>query len=94
MLIGLLTNQTVKQGATTHVDLSYDYSNQYAGAANPTWKTGQLSKLIDNKNTARNRQYKYDRLGRLTQANGGATFNTWGQAYGYDRYGNRTSVMA
>ncbi len=89
---GLLTQQKVMQGANTHVDLSYDYSNQYAGAANPTWKTGQLSKITDNKNTNRNRKYSYDKLGRLTQAQGGATFSLWSQTYAYDQYGNRTGV--
>ncbi len=91
-LTGLLTNQKVVQGANTHVDLSYDYSNQYAGATNPTWKTGQLSKIIDNKNTNRNRKYTYDKLGRLTQAQGGGTFSLWSQTYAYDQYGNRTGV--
>ena len=90
---GLLANQKVVQGATTHVDLSYDYGNLYAGG-NATWKTGQLSKIIDNKNTNRNRQFKYDRLGRLIEAKGGATFTLWTQTYNYDQFGNRTTQSA
>lgn len=91
---GLLTNQKVKQGTTTHVDLDYNYNNLYTEPGqNATWKTGQLSQIIDNKNNARNRQYVYDKLRRLVTASGGASFNAWTQTYAYDRWGNRTSVI-
>lgn len=90
---GLLTNQKVKQGSTTHVDLTYEYGNLYAGG-NATWKTGQLSRIIDHKGSSgnRNREYHYDKLGRLAQAKGGLNGGQWNQTYSYDRYGNRTSV--
>ncbi len=90
---GLLTNQKVVQGATTHMDLSYDYGNLYAGG-NATWKTGQLSKIIDNKitNGNRNREYNYDKLGRLTQVKGGPNGGLWNQTYSYDWWGNRTGI--
>ncbi len=90
---GLLTNQKVKQGGTTHVDLTYEYGNLYAGG-NATWKTGHLSKIIDNKGTNgnRNREYNYDKLGRLSQAKGGLNGGQWSQTYGYDRWGKRISV--
>lgn len=90
---GLLTRQKVKQGSTTHLDLTYDYGNLYTESGQQaSWKTGQLSKITDNKNTDRNRQYAYDKLGRLKEAKGGVTFTRWSQTYAYDRYGNRTSV--
>jgi RHS repeat-associated protein len=90
---GFLTQQKVIQGGTNRADLSYDYGNLYTGG-NATWKTGQLSKIIDNNNTNRNRQYKYDRLGRLIEAKGGATFALWTQTYNYDQFGNRTTQSA
>jgi hypothetical protein len=40
----LLTRQKVVQGATDHVDLSYDYA--LGSGSNPTWNTGQLRKII------------------------------------------------
>ncbi len=85
---GLLTNQKVVQGATEHLNLSYDYTQ----AANGTQKTGQLTKIIDNKNTARNRTYTYDKLGRLRQVAGGVNGTLWNQMYTYDRFGNRTGI--
>ncbi|MFN7928342.1 MAG: RHS repeat-associated core domain-containing protein [Blastocatellia bacterium] len=90
---GLLTNQKVKQGSTTHMDLSYDYNNLYTGTGqNSTWKTGQLSKIVDNKNNERNRQFTYDKLSRLKEAKGGSSFTLWSQTYSYDNWGNRTGV--
>ena len=88
---GLLTNQKVVQGANTHVDLAYNYT--LANTLNNVGaKTGQLAFIKDNKvtNGNRNRAYTYDKLGRLTQAQGGASL--WSQTYAYDQYGNRTGV--
>lgn len=90
---GLLASQTVVRGttpsATTLLDLTYDY----VGANGK--RTGQLTKLLNNKNHNRDRSYTYDALGRLKQATGGlASAPLWTQAYSYDRYGNRTSVTA
>jgi YD repeat-containing protein len=83
---GLLTNQTVKQGATTLVELIYGYND-----ANGK-KTGQLLSLTDIKNSRRSRNYSYDKLGRLSQVSGTSSGGAWQQSYSYDRYGNRGSV--
>jgi RHS repeat-associated protein len=87
---GLLENQTVvRGGATTLLNLSYDYTN-----ANGK-RTGQLTKILNNLNHNKDRGYTYDALGRLTQATGGAaSAPLWTQTYSYDRFGNRTSVSA
>lgn len=87
---GLLDNQTVvRGGATTLLNLSYDY----AGANGK--RTGQLTKILNNLNHNKDRSYAYDALGRLTQATGGpASAPLWTQTYSYDRFGNRTSVSA
>jgi RHS repeat-associated protein len=89
---GLLENQTVVQGgATTLLNLSYDYTD-----ANGK-RTGQLTRITNNLVTSghRNRSYSYDALGRLVQARGGPfAAAIWSQTYTYDRHGNRTSVAA
>jgi RHS repeat-associated protein len=91
---GLLANQTVARSSSpgTHMlDLTYDY----AGANGK--RTGQLTKILNNLIPSHNkdRSYSYDALGRLAQAKGGlATAPLWTQTYGYDNYGNRTSVSA
>src|SRR5690606_23026830 len=90
---GLLTNQTAVKGSTTLLDLSYDYSKNGSGGA-LSGKTGALTKIINNLDTNKNREYEYDALGRLTRAKGGATGALWQQTYTYDRYGNRTNVAA
>src|SRR5262249_20401762 len=64
---GLLTNQKVQKGGSSLLDLSYDYTQ----AATGIQKTGQLTKITDNINNNRNRNYAYDQLGRLKQAKGG-----------------------
>src|SRR5262245_42399574 len=59
-------------------------------------KTGQLTYVRDVKNEARNRNYVYDKLGRLKQVRGGTLAYgspTWHQTYSYDRYGNRSLVQ-
>jgi RHS repeat-associated protein len=86
----LLDNQTVARGATTLLNLSYDYANTASK------RTGQLTKILNNLNHNKDRGYSYDALGRLTQATGGPATGAplWTQTYTYDRYGNRTSVSA
>jgi len=59
---GLLDNQTVTRGATTLLNLSYDYANGNGK------RTGQLTKILNNLNHNKDRGYAYDALGRLTQA--------------------------
>ena len=90
---GLLTNQKVQQGGLTLLDLSYDY-NRNNSVGNLNGKTGHLTKIIDNLNNNKNREYEFDALGRLTKAKGGNGGNLWQQNYSFDRYGNRTNVVA
>ncbi|HKV35771.1 MAG TPA: RHS repeat-associated core domain-containing protein [Pyrinomonadaceae bacterium] len=86
---GFLDSQTVARGATTLLNLSYDYAN-----ANGK-RTGQLKKLLNNLNHNKDRAYSYDALGRLVQATGGpSAAPIWTQTYTYDRFGNRTGVSA
>src|SRR5262245_23468363 len=91
---GLLTSQQVKRGADLLVDLKYNYTLNNDPNNNGA-KTGQLTGITDLKNTARNRAYEYDKLGRLTKVKGGAdAFNNpaWQQNYLYDRFGNKGTV--
>ncbi|MGH9947876.1 MAG: hypothetical protein ACRD6X_11825 [Pyrinomonadaceae bacterium] len=90
---GLLTNQKAIRNSQSLLDLSYEY-NRNGSAGSLNGKTGHLTKIIDNLNTAKNREYEFDALGRLTKAKGGATGTLWNQNYSYDRYGNRTNVTA
>lgn len=90
---GLLTNQKAIRNSTELLNLSYEYNrNNSVGSLNG--KTGHLTRVIDNLNTDRNREYEFDALGRLTKAKGGTTGTLWNQTYSYDRYGNRTNVTA
>jgi RHS repeat-associated protein len=91
---GLMTGQQVKRGADLLVDLKYNYTLNN-DANNNGAKTGQLTGITDLKNTARNRAYEYDKLGRLTKVKGGANaFNNpaWQQNYSYDRFGNKGTI--
>jgi RHS repeat-associated protein len=93
---GLLKNQkAIKNDQTvnqqTLLDLNYDY-NRNNSIGNANGKTGHLTKITDNLNAAKNKEYEYDALGRLTKAKGGN--NLWSQTYSYDRFGNRTNVVA
>ncbi len=89
---GLLTNQKVQRGGINLLDLSYDY-NRTGNNGNLNGKTGHLTKIIDNLNNQKNREYEFDTLGRLIKAKGG-TNERWTQTYTYDRYGNRTNIAA
>ena len=89
----MLTNQKATQGANTLLDLSFDYGRNNS-VGNLNGKTGHLTKVIDNLNTNKNKEYEFDALGRLTRAKGGPTGNLWYQQYSYDRYGNRTNVQS
>lgn len=90
---GLLTNQKVQNSSQTLLDLSYDYNrNNAVGSANG--KTGHLTKIVNNLDNNKNREYEFDALGRLVKAKGGTSGNLWTQNYSYDRYGNRTNVTA
>jgi RHS repeat-associated protein len=93
---GLLTNQKVQLvgGATPALDLSYEYLKY-----NTTFgRTGQLTKIVNNKDLTKNKYYDYDALGRLktlysfTNGSNPMTNYQWMQGYSYDRFGNRTGV--
>jgi len=91
---GLLTNQQAVMNGSTLLNLSYDYArNNSAGNTNASWKTGAVTKILNNLDHNKDREYQFDALGRLTVAKGKAA-NQWTQTYVYDRYGNRTSVTA
>jgi RHS repeat-associated protein len=91
---GLLLSQQVNKGAEQLLSLQYNYTLNNDPDNNGA-KTGQLTGITDLKNTARNRAYEYDKLGRLIKVKGGVNAfanPTWYQSYSYDRYGNRTLV--
>jgi RHS repeat-associated protein len=91
---GLLLSQQVNKGAEQLLSLQYNYTLNNDPNNNGA-KTGQLTGITDLKNTARNRAYEYDKLGRLIKVKGGVnafTNPTWYQTYSYDRYGNRSLV--
>ncbi len=91
---GLMLTQKVQQGATTRLDLKYNYTLNN-DPNNVGAKTGQLTCVTDNISFVRNKAYKYYNLGRLKEGRGGSNaFSSpqWSQIYSYDRYGNRTSI--
>ncbi|NJM53943.1 MAG: RHS repeat-associated core domain-containing protein [Blastocatellia bacterium] len=82
--------------------MEYYYDRGWAGVgeSNGTQngKTGQLTRIVDNKDRNRDKIYEYDALGRLRTVRGGAATGfsglpaNWTQSYVYDRWGNRTNV--
>jgi YD repeat-containing protein len=87
-------SQQTNKGPEQLLSLQYNYTLNNDPNNNGA-KTGQLTSVTDLKNTARNRAYEYDKLGRLIKVKGGVnafTNPTWYQTYSYDRYGNRTLV--
>ncbi len=93
---GLMTNQKVKRGATSLMDLSYYYARDLSkGSLNG--KTGNLTKIVNNLDRNKDRKYEYDTLGRLIKAKGGVAAGgsgvaNWTQTYTYDRYGNKKTT--
>ena len=94
---GLMTNQKVKRGSTSLMDLSYYYARDLSkGSLNG--KTGNLTKIINNLDRNKDRKYEYDTLGRLIKAKGGVAAGAsgvtanWDQTYTYDRYGNKKTT--
>lgn len=93
---GLLTNQKVQasNSGTPTLDLSYDYLKYGTSVG----RTGQLTKIVNNKDLTKSKYYDYDALGRLktaysfTNGNNPMTTSQWTQSYTYDRFGNRTGV--
>jgi RHS repeat-associated protein len=90
---GLLTKQKATNGSGTFIHLDYDYARNNA-VGSLSGKTGHLTKITDNNDSGRNREYEFDVLGRLVVAKGGPTGNLWTQTYTYDRWGNRENVAA
>src|SRR5262249_29799199 len=83
---GLLLSQQVKKGTNQLVNLQYNYTLTNDPNNNGA-KTGQLTGVTDQNNTARNRAYEYDKLGRLSRVKAGVnafTTPTWNQTYSYD----------
>ncbi len=81
---GRLQEQTISRNGQLLALSGYAYS-----------PAGRLLGQTDN-NSAYIRHYSYDALGRLRAVEGEqpATAGGWGQTYGYDRHGNRTTVQA
>ena len=78
---GFLKSQQVQRSGTTLLDLTYRY-----------YPNGQLMQLLEG---GRQFNYGYDELGRLWYLKGTEPDGSqWGEAYIFDRYGNRTSVAA
>jgi RHS repeat-associated protein len=94
---GLLTQQKATRNGTDLLNLSYTYARN-ASAGNQAGKTGHLTKIVNNLDAKKNREYVYDALGRLKTAIGGNGFGKGQvnsqQDYTYDRFGNRTNIVA
>lgn len=81
------TIQATSAGGTELLDFAYDFG---LGTAD----NGDVKAIVNNRDTTRTQYFAYDALNRIdlanTQTSTGA--NAWGQAFGYDPWGNLTSV--
>jgi RHS repeat-associated protein len=92
---GLLSNQTVSRGTGSSAAVLLNLNYDYLLSGTTSGRTGQVTKVVNNLNHNQDRSYSYNALGQLAQAKGGpAGAPIWTQNYGYDPYGNRTSVSA
>jgi len=81
------TIHAVSASGTDLLDLAYDFG---LGTAD----NGDVKAIVNNRDSTRTQYFAYDALNRIvlanTQASSGA--NAWGQAFGYDPWGNLTNV--
>ncbi|MCA1706985.1 MAG: RHS repeat-associated core domain-containing protein, partial [Actinobacteria bacterium] len=88
---GLLVSQRIENVWDQKLlSLKYDYRRPGTPAI-----TGQLVRVTDHLDVRRSVSYLYDGLAQLWEARGGsADTPLWTQHYTYDRFGNRTNVVA
>jgi RHS repeat-associated protein len=88
---GLLTGQQVlRDDGQTLLDLTYDYARPGLPGV-----TGQLVRATDKLDPRGSTTYRYDAHARLREVHGGKVgAPLWTQTYTYDRFGNRTAVVA
>jgi len=82
---GLLSAQNVYQGGVELLDQKYEFQKPGTSGI-----TGQVTGIT--LGAAPYRGYKYDALGRLTDASGFLDSHSWTESYTYDSYGNRIGV--
>ncbi|MGH9344143.1 MAG: RHS repeat domain-containing protein [Terriglobia bacterium] len=79
--------QAASASGTDLLDLAYEFG---LGTAD----NGDVKAIVNNRDNTRTLYFSYDGLNRIalanTQASSGA--NAWGQAFGYDPWGNLTSI--
>ena len=99
---GVLIGQNITKSGQPLVQLAYDPRRTPGSGAGLPGVTGQITSVRDVLEPARSEQFQYDALGRLSRVTVGEFGDVlpgsrkqfrW-QEYGYDRYGNRTSVKA
>jgi YD repeat-containing protein len=78
-LTRLVTNQNTYWGPTPVMDMTYGYTAGQNNGRITSSTDGTLGETVN---------YSYDSLNRLATAQ--ATNNAWGNAYGYDGFGNLT----
>jgi RHS repeat-associated protein len=107
---GLVSTQTVKRGATTLMNLLYEYREAYCegpglciALPESYLSTGQVTRVTNSApGQGKTQHFSYDSLGRLIKADQSyyvpppteGIETDWTQAYSYDRFGNRTGVIA
>jgi RHS repeat-associated protein len=76
-----------QSAGTDLLDLAYDFG---LGTAD----NGDVKAIVNNRDNTRTQYFDYDALNRIDLANTQASsgVNAWGQAFGYDPWGNLTSV--